>query len=144
MSNTDLYISLIVIKDPPNHLRRDRKPEVYPLFWLCAYVLFFLFFCLNRYFVCVYTSRYVSFCQLKLGNGPILKPRFSTTNEIRSFFHRKWRLMLTSNGKSCLKPLISNLVRTTRFWNNLHQGRSRSIDWKDKYSSFYKQIFWKH
>ena len=32
MSNTDLYISLIVIKDPPNHLRRDRKPEVYPLF----------------------------------------------------------------------------------------------------------------
>ena len=32
MSNTDLYISLIVIKDPPNHLRHDRKPEVYSLF----------------------------------------------------------------------------------------------------------------
>ena len=47
MSNTDLYISLIVIKDPSNHLRRDRKPEVYPLFWLCAYV-FFLFFFLSE------------------------------------------------------------------------------------------------
>jgi len=25
---------------------------------------------------------------------------------------------------------MSNLVRTTRFWNNIHQVRSRSQDWK--------------
>jgi hypothetical protein len=27
---------------------------------------------------------------------------------------------------------ISNLVRTTRFWNNLHQVRLKSKDWKAK------------
>jgi hypothetical protein len=25
---------------------------------------------------------------------------------------------------------MSNLMRTTRYWNNLHQIRSKSIDWK--------------
>jgi hypothetical protein len=28
---------------------------------------------------------------------------------------------------------MSNLVHTTRFWNNLHQVRSKSKDWKAKY-----------
>jgi len=27
---------------------------------------------------------------------------------------------------------MSNLVRTTRFWNNLHQIRSKPKDWKAK------------
>ena len=31
-----------------------------------------------------------------------------------------------------IKTYISNLVRTTRFWNNLHQVRSESKDWKAK------------
>jgi hypothetical protein len=31
-----------------------------------------------------------------------------------------------------IKTYISNLVRTTRFWNNLHQVRSKSKDWKEK------------
>jgi len=31
-----------------------------------------------------------------------------------------------------IKTDISNLVRTTRFWNNLHQVRSKSKDWKAK------------
>jgi len=29
-----------------------------------------------------------------------------------------------------MKTQISNLVRTTRFWNNRNQVRSRSTDWK--------------
>jgi hypothetical protein len=33
-----------------------------------------------------------------------------------------------------LKIGKSNIVYTTRFWNNLHQVRSRSKDWKVKYS----------
>ena len=32
-----------------------------------------------------------------------------------------------------IKTLISNLVPTTHFWNNLHQVRSKSKDWKAKY-----------
>ena len=31
-----------------------------------------------------------------------------------------------------LKTQISNLVHTTRLWNNLHQIRSKSKDWKAK------------
>jgi hypothetical protein len=31
-----------------------------------------------------------------------------------------------------VKTYISNLVRATRFWNNLHQVRSKSKDWKAK------------
>jgi len=31
-----------------------------------------------------------------------------------------------------IKTCISNFVRTTRFWNNLHQERSSSKHWKDK------------
>ena len=33
---------------------------------------------------------------------------------------------------SNIKTQISNLVFTTRFWNNLHQVRLKSIDWKSK------------
>jgi len=32
-----------------------------------------------------------------------------------------------------IKALILNLVRTSRFWNNLHQVRSISKYWSDKY-----------
>jgi hypothetical protein len=31
-----------------------------------------------------------------------------------------------------IKTLISNLVCTRRFWNNRHQVRSKSNDWKAK------------
>ena len=31
-----------------------------------------------------------------------------------------------------IKTYISNLVRTTPFWNNLHQVRSKLKDWKAK------------
>jgi hypothetical protein len=42
---------------------------------------------------------------------------------------------LTVNGKAwvvLIKSYISNLVHTTRFWNNLHQVRSILNDWKAK------------
>jgi hypothetical protein len=32
--------------------------------------------------------------------------------------------------KCFIKTLIANLVRTARFWNNPHQIRSKSKDWK--------------
>jgi len=35
---------------------------------------------------------------------------------------------------------MSNLVRMTHFWNNLHQVRSKSKDWKAKYLA----LFWVH
>ena len=35
-------------------------------------------------------------------------------------------------NKDIIKTLISNLVHTMRFWNNLHQVRSKSKDWKVK------------
>jgi len=31
-----------------------------------------------------------------------------------------------------MKTKISNLERTTRFWNNHHQVRTKSKDWKTK------------
>jgi hypothetical protein len=31
-----------------------------------------------------------------------------------------------------IKTKMSNLVRTTHFWNNLHQVRSKSKGWKTK------------
>ena len=31
-----------------------------------------------------------------------------------------------------MKTYISNLVRTTRSWSNIHQVRSKSTDWKVK------------
>jgi len=34
------------------------------------------------------------------------------------------------NNCNFWKRWISNLVRTTRSWNNLHQVRSQSKDWK--------------
>jgi len=43
--------------------------------------------------------------------------------------HHKIR---TTNVFIIIKTKISNLVRTTRFWNNLHQVRSKSKDWKAK------------
>ena len=32
----------------------------------------------------------------------------------------------------CYKKLISNFMRTTRFWNNHHQVRSESKHWKGR------------
>jgi len=40
-----------------------------------------------------------------------------------------------------MKTLISNLVHTTRFWNNLHQLCSYSNDWSAKLSiNLWKQV----
>jgi len=33
-------------------------------------------------------------------------------------------------NKYRIKTLISNLLHTTRFWNNIYQVRSHSKDWK--------------
>ena len=42
-------------------------------------------------------------------------------------------LLVGVKHQSINQSIKSNLVRTTRFWNNLHQIHSKSKHWKDKW-----------
>jgi uncharacterized membrane protein len=42
-----------------------------------------------------------------------------------------------------IKTYISNLVSTTRFWNNLHQVHSKSKDWNNLHQVSSKSKDWK-
>ena len=57
-----------------------------------------------------------------------LKPTIYSHSLLDSVSENKAQLIL----HCIIKTLISNLVRTTRFWNNLYQVRSKSKYWKDK------------
>jgi hypothetical protein len=49
------------------------------------------------------------------------------------------RIIIIMHKDGVNKTLISNLVRTTRFWNNLHQVRSSSKDWNPNNLTFWEQ-----
>jgi hypothetical protein len=57
--------------------------------------------------------------------------------DINLFDLRIYQVTLKTNVVDIqINTYISNLVFMTRFWNNIHQVRSWSIDWKAKW---YKQ-----
>ena len=74
------------------------------------------------------------YAQLKIMSGLYIEQDSSikltfTVNIIREIWFKS--RVLYCNFR--IKTLISNLVPTTHFWNNLHQVRSKSKDWKAKY-----------
>jgi len=54
----------------------------------------------------------------------------STTSNMPSIFRKCLRYIILIVSVIII-TYISNLVHTTRLWNNLHQVRSKSKAWKD-------------
>ena len=59
-----------------------------------------------------------------------MKDKAAINVNVENFFY--FFFILKIDIKYLLKPQIYNLVHTTRFWNNLHQGHSQSKNWKAK------------
>ena len=105
----------------------DKQERIFDVLWVCL--------CKPKYnerIISIDTSgiRISCFCtKIDFNLENIQKYTKIISIKLFDSFHQPKHVLFKP---TIIKTWISNLMRTTRFWNNLHQVRSKSIDWKLK------------